>query len=47
MPDPELCLRPGGIANDPIFDVNDIAGTVEDTSNEVMSLIVDGDKIAE
>lgn len=47
VPDPELCLKPGGIANDPIFDINDIAGTVEGTLNEVMPVIVDSDKIAE
>lgn len=47
VPDPELCLRPGGIANDPIFDIPDIAGTVEGTLNEVMPVIVDRDCIAE
>lgn len=47
VPDPELCLKPGGIVNNPIFDVNDIAETVEGTLNEVMPVIVDGDNIAE
>jgi hypothetical protein len=47
VPDPELCLKPGGIVNNRIFDVNDITETVEGTLNEVMPVIVDGDKIAE
>jgi hypothetical protein len=47
MADPELCIKSGGIANDPIFDINDIAETVDDTLNEVMPVIVDGDKTAE
>jgi hypothetical protein len=47
VPDPELCIKSGGIANDPIFDIPDIAGTVEDTVDEFTPVIVDGDKIAE
>ena len=42
VPDPELCIKSGGIANDPIFDIPDIAGTVEGTLNEVMPVISDG-----
>lgn len=47
VPDPELCLKPGGIVNDPIFDVNDIAETVEDTLDEVMPVVFDDDRISE
>ena len=47
VPDPELCLKPGGIANNPIFNGNDIADTVEDTLDEVMPVITDGDDISE
>jgi hypothetical protein len=47
VPDPELCIKSGGIANDPIFDINDISETVEDTVDEFMPVVVDGDKIAE
>lgn len=42
VPDPELCLKPGGIANDPIFDMNDISAEVEDTLDEFMPIITDG-----
>jgi|GEM_PF-4861915 len=42
VPDPELCLKPGGIANDPIFDMNDISAQVEDILNEVMPVVTDG-----
>ena len=47
VPDPELCIKSGGIANDPIFDINDIAAEVEDTVDEFKPVVVDGDKIAE
>jgi hypothetical protein len=42
VPDPELCLKSGGIANDPIFDMNDISAQVDDILNEVMPVITDG-----
>ena len=47
VPHSELCLKPGGIVNNPISDGNDIADTVKGTSDEVMPVIVDGDKIAQ
>jgi hypothetical protein len=47
VPDPELCLK-GGIVNNPISNGNDIAEIVEDTLNEVMSVVSDGnDRISE
>jgi hypothetical protein len=42
VPDPELCLKPGGIVNNPIFDANDIAETVKDNLNEVVQDTLDG-----
>jgi hypothetical protein len=45
--DPELCIRPGGIANDPIFDVSDISADVEDTLDEIVPVVVDGNLISE
>jgi hypothetical protein len=47
VPDPELCLKTGGIANDPIFDMNDISAQVDDILNEVVPVITDGNEIAE
>jgi hypothetical protein len=44
-PDPEDCLKSGGIANDPIFDMMDISAQVDDILDEVMPVIVDGDRI--
>ena len=43
VPDPELCIKSGGIANDPIFDIPDIAAQVDDILNEVMPVVSDGD----
>ena len=43
VPDPELCIKSGGIANDPIFDIPDISAQVDDILNEVMPGISDGD----
>lgn len=47
VPDPELCIKSGGIANDPIFDINDISAEVEDIVDEFTPVVVDGDQIAE
>src|SRR5215212_10857008 len=47
VPDPELCLKSGGIVNNPISVADEIAELVEDTLNEVAPVISDGDHVAE
>src|SRR5215213_900124 len=47
VPDPELCLKSGGIVSNPISVGDEIAATVEDTLEEIMPVVSDGDKISE
>jgi hypothetical protein len=47
VPDPELCLKSGGIINIPIVDGNLIASEVEDTVEGIGPIVVDGNLISE
>jgi hypothetical protein len=43
VPDPELCLKSGGIVKDPIFDLPNIAESVQDTLDGIGAGIADRD----
>jgi hypothetical protein len=47
VPDPELCLKSGGVVNNPISVGDEIAEIVEDTLNEIMPVIIDGNLLTD
>jgi len=47
VPDPELCLKSGGVVNNPISIGDDIAEIVEDTLNGFGPVVTDGNLISE